>query len=199
MIMWEDYVQIVGDHMAWTQLERVPGTDTHTRGLYLYTISTGTTVRVTDVPMNVSTGSAGNTPIDLSETHIALIKDGPASTLPEVWLYDIQAPSAEKLGVTAKGLAHVSLEADLVTWAAPAESGPDPLYAPSDILLHHISTGITETITTIKTPEPYPKTDGRFVVGDDYPGDSIQSTRVIWGYDADTSEHIVAADVKLTP
>lgn len=190
MIMWEDRVQIVGDHIAWTQLERVPGSDALKRGLYLYAISTGATVRVTDGPSNVSSGSAGNQVFDLSETHIALVKDGQASALPEVWLYDTQAATSEKLGVTTTGLAHVSLEADLVTWAAPAGNGPTPSYVPSDIFLHHISTGVTEKIGTIKTPEPYPKTDGRFVVGDDYPGDSIQSTRVIWGYDVDTGRHI---------
>jgi hypothetical protein len=190
MIMWEDRVQIVGDHVAWTQLERVPGTDALQRGLYLYTISTGATVRVTDAAANVSSGSGGNQAFDLSEMHIAWIKDGQASALPEVWLYDIQEATADMLGVTTEGLAHVSLEADLVTWAAPAGSGPAPFYAPSDIFLHRISTGITEKIATVKTPEPYPKTDGRFVVGDDYPGDSTQSRRVIWAYDADTGRHI---------
>ncbi len=190
MIMWEDRVQIVGDHVAWTQLERVPGGDALQRGLYLYTISTGTTLRVGDGPANVSSGSGGNTAFDLSGTHLAFIKAGLVSTHPEMWLYDIPAATEKPLGVIAEGLAHVSLGADLVTWAAPAGSGPAPFYAPSDILLYRISTGVTEKIATIKTPEPYPKTDGRFVVGDDYPGDSTQSTRVIWGYDADTDKHI---------
>ena len=190
MIMWEDRVQIVGDHVAWTQLERVPGSDALKRGLYLYTISSGTTLRVGDGPANVSSGSGGNTAFDLSGTHLASIKAGLVSAHPEVWLYDIPAATADRLGVITEGLAHVSLEADLVTWAAPAGSGPAPFYAPSDILLHRISTGVTEKIATIKTPEPYPKTDGRFVVGDDYPGDSIESTRVIWGYDAETDTHI---------
>lgn len=190
MIMWEDRVQIMGDHVAWTQLERVPGSDALQRGLYLYTISTGATLRVTDADANVSRGSGGNQVFGLGETHIALIKAGQASALPEVWLYDIQAATLDRLGAITEGPAHVSLEADLVTWAAPAASGSAPFYAPSDIFLHRISTGVTEKIATIKTPEPYPKTDGRFVVGDDYPGDSIESTRVIWGYDAVTGRHI---------
>ena len=190
MIMWEDHVQIVADHVAWTQLERMPGSDALKRGLYLYTISSGTTLRVGDGPANVSSGSGGNTAFDLSRTHLAFVKAGLVSAHPEVWLYDIQAATEDRLGVITEGLSHVSLEADLLTWAAPAGSGPAPFYAPSDIFLHRISTGVTEKIATIKTPEPYPKTDGRFVVGDDYPGDSIESTRVIWGYDADTGRHI---------
>ncbi|MBN1321646.1 MAG: S-layer homology domain-containing protein [Thermoleophilia bacterium] len=190
MIMWDDRVQIAGDHVAWTQFGRAPGSAASKRGLYLHTISSSTTVRVSDLPSNVSSGSGGNQVFDLSETHVAFIKDGQDSASPELWLYDIQAATAGKLGVITEGLEHVSLEAGLVTWAAPAGSGPASFYAPSDIFLHHISAGATEKIVTIKTPEPYPKTDGRFVVGDDYPGDSTQSTRVIWAYDANTGRHI---------
>lgn len=185
-IMPEDRVQIAGDHVAWSQYDVAPGGDQYERALYLHTISSGTTVRVTNALSWANGGSGGSTAFALTDTHLAFVADAP----PEVWLYDIQAGAAEKLGQSSTAWTHVSLAGDLVTWATPTGTGPFPFYEPADIFLHRISSGTTEKITTIKTPEPYPKTDGRFVVGDDYPGDSITSPRVIWGHDARTGEHL---------
>lgn len=180
--------QIVGDHVAWAQVDQSSEEPGGLRlGLYVYTISTQSTVRVADqVSWGDGGGSGGSRPWDLGNTHIAFVKDGLPGHDAEVWLYDLQEGTSLKLGSSAADSRHVSLEGDLVTWAAVGEPALGSSYGRYDVLTHRISTGQTQKIATREGPEPYPKTDGRFVVWDTYDGD----LRKIQAYDVQTEQLI---------
>ena len=180
--------QIVGDHVAWVQVDRSSEDPGGLRlGLSVYTISTGSTVQVTDqVSSGGGGGSGGDCSFDLGDTHIAFVKDGLPGHDAEVWLYDLQDGTSLKLGSSAADSRHVSLEGDLVTWAVAGEPVLGSSYGRYDVLTHRISTGQTQKIGTREGPEPYPKTDGRFVVWDTYDGD----LRKIEAYDVQTGQLI---------
>lgn len=186
-------LQMVGDHIAWTQYDPAPDGQTgFQRALYVYIISSETTVRVTDHLAAGGGGSGGQTTFDLGETHIAFVNGALAGQGAEAWLYDLADDTKVKLGSSAAISVHVSLEGDLVSWAASGDLVPGASYELMDVFLHRISTGETEKIATIQTPEPFPKTDGRFVVWDTYIGSEIytENLREIQGYDSQTVQPI---------
>ena len=101
-----------------------------------------------------------------------------------MWLYDLTQGSSTELGSSAVDSRHVSLEGDLVAWAAEGGPPQGSSYASYRILTHSISTGQTRQIAAREGPEPYPQTDGRFVVWDTYHGD----LRTIEAYDTQTGQ-----------
>jgi len=186
-------LQIVGDHIAWTQYDPAPDGQTgFQRTLYVYTISSEATVRVSDRLAAGGGGSGGQTTFDLGETHIAYVNGALAGEGAEAWLHDLADGTKVKLGPTAAISLHVSLEGDLVSWAASGGLVPGASYDPMDVFLHRISTGTTEKIAIIQTPEPFPKTDGRYVVWDTYIGSEVytENLREIQGYDTQTGQLI---------
>lgn len=184
----ETGLQIVGDHVAWAQYDLVSEAPDGLRlGLYVHTISTGSTVQITDqVSLGDGGGSGGSRSFDLGDAHIAFVKHGLPGQDTEVWLYDLQDGTSLKLGSSATDSRHVSFEGDLVTWAAAGEPAHGDSYGSYGILTHRISTGQTREIATREGPEPYPKTDGRFVVWDTYDG----NLRKIEAYDVQTEQLI---------
>ncbi len=183
----ETGLQIVGDHVAWAQVDQASEAPDGLRlGLYVCTISTGSTVRVADQVSVYGGESGGSRSFDLGGAHIAFVKDGLPGQDAEVWLHDLQDSTSLKLGSSAADSRHVSLEGDLVTWAAKAESAQGDSYGSYDVLTHRISTGQTQKIGTREGPESYPKTDGRFVVWDTYDG----NLRKIEAYDVQTERLI---------
>jgi hypothetical protein len=186
-------LQLVSDHLAWAQYDPAPAGQTGSQlALYVYTISAGTTTRVTDRLATGGGGYGGQTTFDLGETHIAFVEGASSGGDAEAWLYNLADLTRVKLGSSAAVSRHVSLEGDLVTWAAPAES-PGAAYQFSDIFLRRISAGTTEKIATIpRTSETFPKTDGRFVVWDTYLGSAsyTENLRMIQAYDSQSGQSI---------
>ncbi len=116
---------IVGDHIAWVQIDPADGQTFGRPALYLYTISANATVQVADRVYVGGASSSGNTSIDLDASHLAFITTPSPQEDGEVWLYDIQTGAKTKLGSTPAESLHVSLEGDLVTWvSSPASSSP---------------------------------------------------------------------------
>ena len=185
---------IVGDHIAWVQIDPADGQTLGRPALYLYTISANATVQVADRVYVGGASSSGNTSIDLDASHLAFITTPSPQEDGEVWLYDVQMGARTNLGSTPAESLHVSLEGDLVTWvSSPAPPSPHlSPYASLDIFLHRISTGKTEKIATREAPEAFPKTDGRFVVWDTYEGGPAYETtlRKIKAYDSQTGQII---------
>ncbi len=183
----ETGLQILGDHVAWAMYEQGAGGLGGARlTLFVYTISTGATAKVTEELSNEGGGSGGGRSFDLGSDHLAFVKEAPAGQDAEVWLYDLASGSFTNLGRSAADSRHVSLEGDVVTWAAPGEPAHGASYGRYSVFTHRISTGQTRVVATREGPEPYPKTDGRFIVWDTYDGD----LRKIQAYDLQTEQVI---------
>lgn len=187
-----DSLQVAGDHIAWSAPAPLPGGDpAGQRALYLHSIGSGTTVLVTG---NLAAGGnefAGQTVFDLSETHLAFVEAGASGGPAGVQLRDLATGDQMELGLSTALPRHVSLTGNLVTWAAPAATDPvAPPHEAAQILVHSISAVTTQQVATISTPQPCPKTDGRFVVWDTYEQVPAGEFRVIDGYDAESGQLI---------
>lgn len=187
-ISQSDPVQCVGDHIAFVWYEPVGGDSTGGAGwerhLCVLTISTGVLAEIGDRVASVGMGSSGATSFDLGEDYLGFVEVDASGTVGQVRLLDLSDGRITDIGQSLGTSLHVSLAGDLVTWAAPAGSLSPESYEPASIWLKKISGGPAEEIGVANTPEPFPKTDGRFVVWDHYPEDSVFSRRVIVGYDS---------------
>jgi hypothetical protein len=173
--------QIVAGRMAWQQYEPDLDGRAGTIRLYVYDIVAASTSCIAD---NVVTYGGGfDNKFDLGPSQIAYLTYASLTegeTRGVVWLYDFNTGVRTKLGTCALLSGHISLEGDLITWAAPVLPEP-PHYQEGDppeplqIMLHKISTGETRMIADRQTSSGlYPSADGRFVVWAAHEGKLMQ-------------------------
>ena len=179
-------IQVVGDHIAWCQVyaDGEGGKATGRLALFVYSISSGSTAKVSDRLVTGAWEANGRSGFDLDGSHIAYIETANLNTDGEVWLYDLGKGSKLHLAHSVASSNHVSLQDDLVAWASAGKTPRGALYPASDVSVYRIRNQASEKIATIFTPEPIPQTDGRYVVWDDYVGDASFNVRVIKGYDS---------------
>ncbi|MCL5735960.1 MAG: S-layer homology domain-containing protein [Actinobacteria bacterium] len=186
-------IQIEGDYIAWAQYDPPAGcspSQAGGRGLYVYTISSAAKDKISGRLAYGGGSSGGQKAFDLGQGGIAYVEADSGGVDGEAFLYNLDTEATADLGPSLAASHHVSLAGDLVTWAAPGVEMAGDIYKTADIFIHKISSGSTTKIATAHAYAPLPKTDGRFVVWEDFLPHPVMPRPVIVGYDSETKGSI---------